>query len=244
VRVLLSGRVVHHGNDLAVSVELIDAQDDSQIWGAQYSRKLSDIIALPEEISRDTAEKLRLRLSGIEQKQLTKNYATNSEAYRLCLQGRYYWNQRTAEGLEQGSAYFNQVISKDPNYAPAYTGLADCYALLNVYNVVAATEVYPKAQAAAARALELDESLAEAHTSLAFVTYRYYWDWAQAEQHFKRAIELKSDYATAHQWYSALLASSSRHTEAGAGACRPYCLAPFRFTVYSVSVAHPYSTQR
>ena len=147
----------------------------------------------PEEIARDTAEKLRLRLNGNEQKQLTKNYATNSEAYRLYLQGRYYWNQRTAEGLQQGSEYFNQVISKDPNYAPAYTGLADCYALLNVYNVVPATEVYQKAQVAAARALELDESLAEAHTSLAFVRYRYYWDWEQAEQHFKRAIELKSD---------------------------------------------------
>jgi serine/threonine protein kinase/tetratricopeptide (TPR) repeat protein len=244
VRVLLSGRVMHHGNDLAVSVELIDAQDDSHIWGAQYSRKLSDIIALPEEISRDTAEKLRLRLSGSEQKQLTKNYATNSEAYRLYLQGRYYWNQRTAEGLQQGIAYFNQVISQDPNYAPAYTGLADCYALLNVYNVVPATEVYPKAQAAAARALELDESLAEAHTSLAFVSYRYYWDWAQAEQHFKRAIELKSDYATAHQWYSALLAASGRHNEAVAEVRRAHELEPFSLTIYADVVRHLYYARR
>jgi TolB-like protein len=240
VRALLSGRVVHHGNELAVSVELIDAQDDSHIWGAQYSRKLSDIIALPEEIARDTAEKLRLRLSGVEQKQLTKNYATNSEAYRLYLQGRYYWNQRTAEGLQQGSEYFNQVISKDPNYAPAYAGLADCYALLNVYNVVPATEVYPKAQAAAVRALELDESLAEAHTSLAFVSYRYYWDWAQAEQHFKRAIELKSDYATAHQWYSAYLAASGRHNEAVVEARRAHELEPFSLTIYADLVRHLY----
>ena len=244
VRALLSGRVVHHGNELAVSVELIDAQDDSHIWGAQYSRKLSDIIALPEEIARDTAEKLRLRLSGSEQKQLTKNYATNSEAYRLYLQGRYYWNQRTAEGLQQGSEYFNQVISKDPNYAPAYTGLADCYALLNVYNVVPATDVYPKAQAAAAKALELDESLAEAHTSLAFVRYRYYWDWAQAEQHFKRAIELKSDYATAHQWYSAFLAASGRHNEAVAEARRAHELEPFSLTIYADLVRHLYYARR
>jgi eukaryotic-like serine/threonine-protein kinase len=244
VRALLSGRVVHHGNELAVSVELIDAQDDSHIWGAQYSRKLSDIIALPEEIARDTAEKLRLRLSRVEQKQLTKNYATNSDAYRLYLQGRYYWNQRTAEGLQQGSAYFNQVISKDPKYAPAYTGLADCYALLNVYNVAPATEVYPKAQAAAARALELDESLAEAHTSLAFVSYRYYWDWAQAEQHFKRAIELKSDYATAHQWYSAFLAASGRHNEAVAEAQRAHELEPFSLTIYADLVRHLYYARR
>jgi serine/threonine-protein kinase len=244
VRALLSGRVVHHGNELSVSVELIDAHDDSHIWGAHYSRKLSDIIALPEEIARDTAEKLRLRLNGSEQKQLTKNYATNSEAYRLYLQGRYYWNQRTAEGLQQGSDYFNQVISKDPNYAPAYTGLADCYALLNVYNVVPATDVYPKAQAAAARALELDETLAEAHTSLAFVRYRYYWDWAQADQHFKRAIELKSDYATAHQWYSALLAASGRHNEAIAEARRAHELEPFSLTIYADLVRHLYYARR
>ena len=244
VRALLSGRVVHHGSELSVSVELIDTHDDSHIWGAQYSRKLSDIIALPEEIARDTAEKLRLRLNGSEQKQLTKNYATNSEAYRLYLQGRYYWNQRTAEGLQQGSEYFNQVISKDPNYAPAYTGLADCYALLNVYNVVPATDVYPKAQAAAARSLELDESLAEAHTSLAFVRYRYYWDWAQAEQHFKRAIELKSDYATAHQWYSALLAASGRHNEAIAEARRAHELEPFSLTIYADLVRHLYYARR
>ena len=240
VRALLSGRVMHRGDELAVSVELIDAQDDSHIWGAQYSRKLADIIALPEEIARDTSEKLRLRLSGAEQKQLTKHYATNSEAYRLYLQGRYYWNQRTAGGLQQGSEYFNQVISKDPNYAPAYTGLADCYALLNVYNVAPATEVYPKAQAAAARALELDESLAEAHTSLAFVSYRYYWDWAKAEQHFKRAIELKSDYATAHQWYSAFLAASGRHNEAIAEARRAHELEPFSLTIYADLVRHLY----
>jgi eukaryotic-like serine/threonine-protein kinase len=244
VRALLSGRVVHQGNELAVSVELIDAQDDSQIWGARYTRKLSDIIALPEEIARDTAEKLRLRLSGSEQKQLTKNYATNSEAYRLYLQGRYYWNQRTAQSLQQGIQYFNQVISKDPNYAPAYAGLADCYALLNVYNVVPATDVYQKAQVAASKALQLDETLAEAHTSLAFVRYRYYWDWTEAERHFKRAIELKPDYATAHQWYSAFLAASGRHDESVAEAWRAHSLEPFSLTIYADLVRHLYYARR
>lgn len=240
VRALLSGRVVQHGDDLSISVELIDTQDDSHIWGEQYSRKLSDIIALPEEISRDVSEKLRLRLSGAEEKQLKKSYATNSEAYRLYLQGRYYWNKRTAEGLEKGIEYFNQAIASDANYAPAYTGLADCYALLNVYNVSPATAFYPKAQEAAAKALQLDEALSEAHASLGFASYRYYWKWAEAEKEFKRAIELNPNYATAHQWYSAYLAATGRHNEAVAEARRAHELEPFSLPINADLVRHLY----
>jgi serine/threonine-protein kinase len=240
VRALLSGRVAQHGDELSISVELIDTRDDSQIWGEQYSRKLSDIIALPEEISRDVSEKLRLRLSGTDEKQLTKNYATNSEAYRLYLQGRFYWNKRTADGLQKGIEYFNQVIQRDANYAPAYAGLADCYALLNVYNVVPATEVYPRARAAAAKALELDATLSEAHTSLGFVSYRYYWQWAEAEQQFKRAIELNPSYATAHQWYSAYLAATGRHNEAIAESRRAQELEPFSLPINADLVRHLY----
>jgi tetratricopeptide (TPR) repeat protein len=240
VRALLSGRVAQHGDELAISVELIDTQDDSHIWGEQYSRKLSDIIALPEEIARDVSEKLKLRLSGAEEKQLTKNYATNSEAYRLYLQGRYYWNKRTAEGLQKGTEYFNHAIEKDANYAPAYTGLADCYALLNVYNVAPATEFYPKAQAAAAKALQLDGTLSEAHASLGFVSYRYYWKWPEAEQEFKRAIELNPNYATAHQWYSAYLAATGRHNEAVTEARRAHELEPFSLPINADLVRHLY----
>ena len=240
VRALLSGRVLPHGDGLSISVELIDTQDDSQIWGKQYERKLSDIVSLPQDISRDVSENLRLRLSGAEQKQLTEGYATNSEAYRLYLLGRYYWNKRTADGLQKGIEYFNQAIGKDQKYTPAYTGLADCYALLNVYYVAPATETYPKAQAAAKRALELDEKLAEAHASLAFVSYRYDWDWPAAEQHFKRAIELKPDYATAYQWYSAFLAATGRHNEAIAEARRAHELEPFSLTIYADLVRHMY----
>ncbi|HEX8145158.1 MAG TPA: protein kinase [Pyrinomonadaceae bacterium] len=240
VRALLSGRVSQHGDELTISVELIDTQDDSHIWGEQYSRKLTDIIALPEEIARDVSEKLRLRLSGAEEKKLTKNYATNSEAYRFYLQGRYYWNKRTAEGLQKGIEYFNQAIEKDANYAPAYTGLADCYALLNVYNVVPATVDYPKAQAAATKALQLDETLSEAHASLAFVSYRYNWKWPEAEQEFKRAIELNQNYATAHQWYSAYLAATGRHNEAVAEARRAHELEPFSLPIHADLVRHLY----
>jgi serine/threonine protein kinase/Flp pilus assembly protein TadD len=244
VRALLSGRVAQHGDELAISVELIDTKDDSQIWGEQYSRKLSDIIALPEEIARDVSEKLRLRLSGTDEKQLTKNYATNSEAYRLYLQGRFYWNKRTDEGLQKGIEYFNQVIQKDANYAPAYAGLADCYALLNVYNVVPATDVYPKAQAAAAKAVQLDETLSEAHASLGFISYRYDWKWAEAEQQFKRAIELNPNYATAHQWYSAYLAALGRHNEAVAEGRRAQELEPFSLPINADLVRHLYYARR
>lgn len=244
VRALLSGRVVQHGDELAVSVELIDAQDDSHIWGGQYNHKLADIFTLQEEISRDVSGKLRLQSGVPEQKQPTKNYATNSEAYRLYLQGRYNWNKRTAEGLEKGIEYFNQAIEKDRNYTPAYTGLADCYALLNVYNVAPATKSYPQAQKAATTALELDETLAEAHASLAFVAYRYYWNWPQAESHFKRALELNPNYATAHQWYSAYLAATGRNDEAIAEAKRAQELEPFSLTINADAARHLYYARR
>jgi tetratricopeptide (TPR) repeat protein len=241
---LLFGRVVQRGDDLAVSVELIDTQDDSQIWGEQYGRKLSDVVALPQQISRDVGEQLRSHSGGAEQKQLTREYVPKSEAYRLYLQGRYHWNKRTAEGLKKGIDYFNEAIAQDQNYALAYSGLADCYALLNVYNAAPASEAYLKAQTAAHKALALDETLAEAHTSLAFVSYRYEWKWAEAEQDFKRAIELKPNYATTHQWYSAFLAATGRHNEAIAEAKRARELDPFSLTIYADLVRQLYFARR
>jgi tetratricopeptide (TPR) repeat protein len=175
-----------------------------------------------------------LRLNGVEQQKLVKNYATNSEAYQLYLQGRYYWNKRTVSGLQKGVEYFTRSIEKDGNYAPAYSGLADCYSLLNTYDVKAATESDPKAREAATKALALDETLAEAHASLATVTYRYDWQWRDAEQHFKRALELNPDYATAHQWYSAMLAAEGRFGEAVAEAQRAHELEPFSLTINAV----------
>jgi serine/threonine-protein kinase len=244
VRALLSGRVVQHGDELAVTVELIDARDDSHIWGGQYSRKLTDVFTLQEEISKDVSEELRLSKTGGEQPQAAKSYAADPEAYRLYLKGRYYWNKRTAEGLEKGIEYFNQAIEKDPNYAAAYTGLADCYALLNVYNVAPATENYPQAQRAATKALALNERLAEAHTSLAFVAYRYYWNWPEAERQFKRAIELNPNYETAHQWYSAYLAAAGRHDEAITEAKRAQELEPFSLVINADVARHLYYARR
>lgn len=234
VRAVLTGQVEHRGDSLLIAVELIDTRDDSHIWGEHYTRPFSALVALQEEISREITDKLRLRLSGAEERQLVKNYATNSDAYQLYLQGRYFWNKRGEDGLKKGISYFERAIEKDPYYAPAYSGLADCYSLLNVYDIDPATVSDLKAKDAATRALALDETLAEAHASLASVSYRFDWKWAESEQHFKRAIELKLDYATAHQWYSALLAAEGRFDEAIAEARRARDLEPFSLTINAV----------
>ena len=233
VHALLSGSVVQRGDELAINVELIDVRDDSHIWGFRYARKVSEVVALPQEISRDVSQRLRLRAGEIDHSQLTRNYSPDSEAYRLYLQGRYNWNKRTVEGFQKGIDYFGQAIMRDQDYALAYAGLADCYLLLNVYNVASANDSFPKAEAAANRALSINENLAEAHTALAFVTYRYHLKWAEGEQHFKRAIELNPSYATAHQWYSSLLAATGRLDESVAQAKTAHELEPFSLTIYS-----------
>jgi eukaryotic-like serine/threonine-protein kinase len=201
VRAVLTGRVVHRGDTLNIQTELIDVINESQFWGQQYNRKLSDIFAVQEEIARDISEKLLLKLTGEEQKRLTKRYTESTDAYHLYLKGRYHWNKRTTEGLKRGIEYFERAIEEDPSYALAYAGLADTYALLNRYRVLMPRESFPKARAAAMRALEIDDSLAEAHGSLGLVKLHYEWDWNGAERHFRRAIELNPNYATAHQWY-------------------------------------------
>jgi eukaryotic-like serine/threonine-protein kinase len=233
VRALLSGTVVQTGDDLSVSVELIDVRDDSHIWGERYGRKVSEVVALPQQISRDVSQRLLSRADNLDHAQLTRNYSPDSEAYRLYLQGRYNWNKRTVEGLQSGIDYFGKAIMRDQDYALAYAGLADCYLLLNVYNVTSADESYPKAEAASRKALSINEDLAEAHNSLAFVTYRYHFKWAEAEEHFKKAITLNPNYATAHQWYASYLAAMGRMNEAVVAAKTAHELEPFSLTIYS-----------
>lgn len=233
VHALLSGTVVQKGDDFAVSVELIDVRDDTHIWGERYGRKVSEIVALPQQISRDVSQQLRSHADNVDHANLTRNYSPDSEAYRLYLQGRYNWNKRTVEGLRSGIDYFGKAIMRDQDYGLAYAGLADCYLLLNVYNVTSADESYPKAEAASKKALSINESLAEAHTSLAFVTYRYHLRYAEAEQHFKKAIGLNPNYATAHQWYASYLAALGRMNEAIVEAKTAHELEPFSLTIYS-----------
>ena len=233
VHALLSGNIVQRGDELAVSVELIDVRDDSHIWGERYGRKVSEVVALPQQISRDVSQKLRARADAVDHARITRNYSPDSEAYRLYLQGRYNWNKRTVEGLQKGIEYFGQAIMRDQDYALAYAGLADCYLLLNVYNVASADDSYPKAEAAANKALSINSNLSEAHTALAFVTYRYHLKWAEAEQHFKKAIALNPSYATAHQWHASYLAATGRLNEAVEEARTARDLEPFSLTIYS-----------
>src|SRR5215213_4809038 len=233
VHALLSGTVSLTGDDLSVSVELIDVRDDSHIWGERYGRKVSEVVALPQQISRDVSQRLRSRADNMDHAQMTRNYSPDSEAYRLFLQGRFNWNKRTVEGLQNGIEYFGKAIMRDQDYALAYAGLADCYLLLNVYNVTSADDSYPKAEAASRKALSINESLAEAHTALGFVTYRYHLKWAEAEEHIKKAITLNPNYATAHQWYASYLAAGGRLNEAVVEAKTAHELEPFSLTIYS-----------
>jgi serine/threonine-protein kinase len=232
VRAVVTGRVTRRGDSFVVGAELIDVSKDSQLWGDQYSRKLADILALQDEISKAITDNLRLQLSGKEQQQLTKRYTENAEAYQLYLRGRYFWNKRTPEGVKKGLEYFQQAIEKDPGYALAYTGIADSYAVGNGgYLHLQPQEARPRAMAADRKALEIDNSLSEAHTTLADSLFYYAWDFPKADQEFRRAIETNPNYATAHQWYSEYLSAMGRHQEAIAEAKRALELDPFSLAI-------------
>jgi len=213
VRSILTGRIVQRGDSLNVQTELVDVQKVSQLWGAQYNRKLADIQTLQEEIATEISDKLRLRLTGAEQKLLTKRYTENTEAYQLYLKGRYYWNRKTEAALSRGIQCFNQAIEGDPGFALAYAGLADCYNNLGSYGYLAPRDAFPQAKAAALKALSLDDNLAEAHAALAFAALSYDWNWQEAEKEFKRAIALNPNYAAAHHFYGLYLDYMGRFEE-------------------------------
>lgn len=213
VQAVLTGRITQRGDVLSITAELINVSDNSQIWSEQYTEKLND--NLPGRISLAISENLRLKLTGEDRRRLLKSYTENTEVYQAYLQGRFFWNKRSQEDLKRAIEYFNKVIDKEPAYAPAYIGLADCYVLL-AGNTMSSKEAMPKAKAAARKALELeqDNALAEAHASLAFAKMKYDWDRPGAEVEFKRAIELKPIYPTARQWYSFSLRAMGRFDEA------------------------------
>ena len=216
VRAVLTGRILQRGDNLMISTELLDVGDNKQLWGEQYSEKVSDLLAVQREIAKEITGNLRLKLSGQEQSRVTKHYTENPEAYQLYLKGRFYWNKRTEEGVEKGIEYFQQAVEKDPKYALAYTGIADSYSLLTMaidVGSLSPSQAIPKARAAAMKALELDDTLAEAHTSLAFIKLNYDWDWSAAETEFRRGIELNPNSANAHHWYSHYLMAMGRTNE-------------------------------
>jgi len=212
VRAVLSGRLAQRGNAVVVQAELIDVANGSRLWGGQYSRKMADVFALQEDLSTEISEKLRLRLTGEEKQRLTKRYTENAEAYQLYLKGRYYWNKGSEEGAKKSIEYFQQATEKDPGYALAYSGLAEAYNQLAAFAWLPLREVIPKAKAAAMKALEIDDNLADAHAALGFASLSYDYDWSAAGKHLDRARALNpsaNGYA-----YSLYLSGLGRHDEA------------------------------
>ena len=249
VQAVLTGRVVQRGDDLSISVELIDVRNNSQLWGESYNKKRRDLLAIQEEISTEISEKLRFRLTGEERKRLTKRYTDNTEAYQLYLLGRYHWNKKTVDGFNKGIEYFQKAIDIDPNYAPAYAALAALYNNLANYNfgLLPPREAWAKAKSAAERAVQIDDTLASAHTSLALVAYQWEWNWAGADREFRRALELDpgspSNYepnpASTNHWYAHYLMTMNRVEESLKAARRALELDPLDLAINAHQGWHP-----
>jgi len=241
VQAVLSGRVVQRGDQLTVSLELVNAQKESVIWTEQYERKASDLVSLQSEIARDVSTKLKSKLSGAEETQVTKIATADPAAYQAYLKGRYYWNRRTAENLQKAIEQFKVATDRDPNYALAFAGLADCYAVLNEYAGVPTSETIPQSRSYAERALSLDNQLAEPHATLGQVNNQS-WQYAEAEREYKRAIQLNPNYPTAYHWYSILLRDLGRNDEASKMINRAHELDPLS-SVISVNISRVYQLQ-
>jgi TolB-like protein/Flp pilus assembly protein TadD len=226
VRAIVTGRLVQRGDTLIVQTELVDTEKGSQLWGQQYNRKVTDVLALQDDLSREIAENLRLRLTGTEKQQITKRYTDNAEAYQLYLKARFFWYKRNEEATRKSIDFFQQAINADPRYAPAYSGIADAYSTLSVYGWADPREVMPKAKAAAQQAVAIDDNLAEGQASLGYINTFYDWDWPAAENHLRRAIELNPAYPPAHYFLSIYLACMRRSQEAVAEAKRAVELDP------------------
>jgi TolB-like protein/DNA-binding winged helix-turn-helix (wHTH) protein/Tfp pilus assembly protein PilF len=220
VQYALEGTVRRDADDVRISAQLIRVEDQSPVWSRQYDRKLSGSLTLQAEIAQELADEIELTFEGdktrVEARSKAPTSPNSQEAYDLYLRGRYFWNKRADADLRQAADDFQRAIAKDPNYARAYAGLADTYAMMCAWNQVPLKEFVPKARAAALKALQLDDRLAEAHTSLALIVENYDWDWQTAEKEYRRAIELDPGYATAHHWYAEYLTWEGRFDEAAA----------------------------
>ena len=216
VDAVLEGKIQQSGDRLRVTVQLLRVADGASLWAEKFDEKLTDIFAMQDSISDQAARSLTLQLTGTERELMRKHYTENAEAYQAYLQGRYFWNKRNADGFKKGSEFFQRAIEIDPAYAPAYAGLADCYIRLNESGVPMAQESVPRAKAAVLKALELDDGLAEAHATLAFIKFRHDWDFPTAAQEFSRSIKLDPNYSEAHQWHAFYLLAVGRADEAEA----------------------------
>jgi TolB-like protein/Tfp pilus assembly protein PilF len=229
---VLEGSVQHTPDKVRVNVQLIKAATDDHLWADTFDRQLTDIFGVESEIAKTIAETLRAKLSGSEQNAIAARPTENTDAYQLYLRGRFFWNKRTGQNLNKAADYFNQAIAADPNYALAYVGLADSYVLMPFYGAGMPQDCYPKAKAAAEKALQLDDTLAEAHTSLAQVFCYYDLDFVRAAREYQRAIELNPNYPTAHQWYgSSALTALGRFDEAIPEVKRAIALDPLSLVI-------------
>jgi TolB-like protein/DNA-binding winged helix-turn-helix (wHTH) protein/Tfp pilus assembly protein PilF len=216
VDALVEGSVKRSGNHLELTVQLLDGTQDRHLWGGTFDRDSRDVLALQHELARAITEELRISFSSAELPQSNGATPVNADAYAAYLHGRYYWYKRTMEGFQKSIQYYEQAVAADSNYAPAYAGLADAYALLgsSPNDGLPPNEAMRKAKTAAQKALQLDDGLAEAHASFAYINMVYDWNWASAEKEFKRAIEINPNYAGAHEWYAEFLAARGRESEA------------------------------
>jgi serine/threonine protein kinase/tetratricopeptide (TPR) repeat protein len=241
VQAILNGRVAQHGDQLTLSLELVDVQKNSVIWTEQYQRKQSDLVSLQSEIARDVSTKLKAKLSGAEETKVTKSATADPDAYQAYLKGRYYWNRRTTLNIKKAIEQFKFATDRDPNYALAYAGLADCYAVLHEYAGTPTSETGPQAKAYAERALAIDGQLAEPHATLGSVN-ELLWQFAESEKEYKRAIELNPNYPTTYHWYSILLKVLGRYDEAAVAIKRAQELDPLS-SVIAVNISRLYQLQ-
>jgi tetratricopeptide (TPR) repeat protein len=245
VDAIVEGSVVRSGDRVRITAQLIYAPADRHLWAESYEREIRDVLDLQGELARAIAEEIRVELSPGERARLAEARQVDPEAYQLYLKGRYHWNRRTEEGLKKGLEYFQRAIEIDPGYAPAYCGLSDSYNILASFGHISWAEAMTNARAAAYKALEIDDELAEAHTSVATLALSQNWDWSGAESEFKRAIELNPNYATAHHWYGLTLLGMKRFDEALAQARKAQELDPLSVMInvdtgYIYYCAHRY----
>jgi len=247
VDAVIEGSIMRFGGQVRITAQLIEAAADKHLWAQSYDGDLRDILALQSRVAGAIAEEIRINVKPKEQAALKNVKAVNPDAYEAYLKGRYFWNTRTADGLKKAKEYFDEAVAEAPDYAQAYSGLADTYALLGdwEYGVLPSKEALPRAKAAAIKAIDLDNTLGEAHTSLAFALSSFDWDWPSAENEFRRALELNPGYATAHHWYAWQLSILGRHGEAIAEMKEAKSLDPLSLIIHAelaelLLIAHLY----
>ncbi|GAH60327.1 unnamed protein product, partial [marine sediment metagenome] len=211
---VLEGSVRKSGNRLRITAQLINVADESHLWSEKYDREMEDVFAIQDEISLAIVGALKVKLLKTEKAAIVKRHTEDLEAYNLYLKGNYYWQMMTAEGFEKAIECFEQALKKDLDYALAYCGIANTYYAISYYGNVPPNEAYPRAKEYAKKALEIDNTLAEAHSVLGFINMNYEWNWKEAEREYKQALQLNPNYALTHVWYSFLLTFTERHEEA------------------------------